>query len=111
MKLTDLGKIGRLESARQALEEAGSKGLLGRDVLKAGGVYKPNASGSNLQNFLCQLTTYCAIYEDDAGKRYYLNEKLDATFDRRIFTDDAFNSDYEPLPEPDENGYFEEEKR
>lgn len=93
MKINELGKLGKLEAARQALQEAGATGLLGREVMQAAGIYKPNASGGNFQHFLCQLTTYCAIYEDDQGKRYYLDETIDEDFNRRIFTDDAFEDD------------------
>lgn len=61
--------------------------------MEAAGLYRVGASGGNIQHFLCQLTTYCFIYESDTGRRYYLDVERDATFDRRIFEDTIFTDE------------------
>lgn len=93
MRLTDWGTVGRLEAARQALDEAGSKGLSARQVMEAAGL-DGSAGGGSTQHFLLKLTYYCAIYESDDGRHQYLNEEMDENFDRKIFIDeDIFKED------------------
>lgn len=92
MKLTDFGRVGQLEAARQALEEAGEKGLSGRQIMEAAGIFDPSGGG-NTQHFLTLLTKYCYIYEDDRGRRYYLDIERDETFDRNIFADFTFGEE------------------
>ncbi len=94
MKLTDLGRIGRLEAARQALEDAGKHGLTSRQIMEAAGL-SDTAGGGTTQHFLCQLTTYCYVYEADSGRRYFLDVQADSTFDRRIFADVKFDDEGE----------------
>jgi hypothetical protein len=92
VKLTDFGRIGQLEAARQALEEAGEKGLSSRQIMEAAGTYDPSGGG-NTQHFLCLLTSYCFIYEDDHRRRYYLDVERDATFNRNIYADFTFGDE------------------
>jgi len=80
----ELGILGRLEAARQALEEAGRKGMTFRQVIDMSGKPYESASRGTHQAFFLQLTRYCAIYESDDGRRFYLNEEMDASFNRRI---------------------------
>lgn len=98
MRLTDWGKIGRLEAARQALEEAGATGLSPSDIMNAAGLNATRGGGST-QHFLLQLTTYCYIYESDTGRRYYLDTQKDEDFDRHIFADEDLLDDDEDAME------------
>lgn len=101
MKLTDWGHIGRLEAARQALDEAGGSGLTARQIMNAAGL-SAKAGGGSTQHFLLQLTTYCYIYEADSGRRFYLDQTRDEDFDRHIFADEDL-LDTDPEEEiPDE---------
>jgi hypothetical protein len=81
----DWGLIGKLEAARQALEDAGDKGLTTRQVMEAAGIDPMAKGGGSKQTFMLQLTAYCAVYESDSGRRFWLNTDIDDGFHRRIF--------------------------
>lgn len=85
MTPSSFGILGRLEAARQALEESMPKGLSLRPLMEAAGYTERRTGGSTEQSFLAQLTAYCAIYEDDRRRRYYLNLEMDENFTRKIF--------------------------
>lgn len=85
MRLWDFGRLGRLEAARQALEEASTEGLSLKELMKAAGVKYTYVSGGSTTAFLTQLTFYCCVYEDDKKRRYYLDLEQDQHFVRKMF--------------------------
>lgn len=89
------GVLISLEMARQALEEAGDDGLSSRQIMEAGGRPVNSSGGGSTQAFLAQLTRYCALYESDDGRRYYLDIENDETFDRYLTVEpaDIFNEE------------------
>jgi hypothetical protein len=112
VKIHHLGILGRLEAARQALEEAGSDGLSIDQLAEACGLeekWTPVSGWASVRgNLLPQLTRYCGIYEEGVvvrgskrrQTRYYLNEEIDLDFKRRLLPYDftgekSGNSDWE----------------
>lgn len=86
-----------MEAARQALQDAGSRGLKLYQLLEAAGIPFKRGGGSDTQTFLMMLTRYCYIYEDGTpGRvRYYLDIERDMNFERKLFDDDFKLEDYE----------------
>lgn len=107
MTPSSFGILGRLEAARQALEESMPLGLSLRLLMMAAGYdTTKRPGGSNEQAFLAQLTTYCAIYEDDNRRRYYLNVEMDENFVRKIFANETiFQSIPDEGEDEDEQSY------
>lgn len=101
----DYGLLGQLESARQALEEAGDTGLTSRELMAAGGIDPTEKGGGSKQTFLIQLTAYCGIAESDSGRRFWLNMDVDDGFERRIF---ATGETVEYRSRDDYNGEYDE---
>jgi len=95
VKPSDFGILGMLEAARQALEESGEAGLSSRNIMEAAGFDVSESKRGSRQTFIMQLGMYCAVYESDDGRRFYLNTDIDENFIRRITPEgkDVFTSE------------------
>ena len=99
MNVAEFGPLGRMEAARQALEEAGERGLTGPELMRAAGYTGKSGrlGGGKLQSFLATLTAYCYVAEEDRpGSRnrcmrpwYILVPEMDERFERRIVIDNT----------------------